>query len=53
MDVRVLMLQKEETVVKMDKQTRTILLITIGTVSLTIVTVYIFGVLLPSLKQFL
>lgn len=35
----------------MDKQTRNVLMIAIGTVCLTILAVYFFGVLLPVIKQ--
>jgi len=48
---RIRMLNKEAAVVRMVKQTRNILLILIGMVSLTILTVYFFGVLLPFIKQ--
>ncbi len=35
----------------MDKQTRKVLMITIGTVCLTILAVYVFGILLPVINK--
>ncbi len=42
---------KEAPATRMDRQTRKILIITIGTVSLTILAVYFFGILLPVIKK--
>ena len=40
---------KKEGIKKVDKQTRSVLMVAVLAVGLTILTVYLFGVLMPSL----